>query len=164
MSTNQRCSGIYHSVATLVEWLGLVWATVPGFTEVAGQLGCLDCVLISTFKVDVEHRLCQSTSPTQRVPATLSSRDGVLELLSYELVVLLNHSLCVCMCVCPRTEESLLDPSVLSLPMAVCSVRTGVSFCSLVSVSLVAFCHSNFCCTQVVQLPFSSSRGITPQM
>lgn len=52
--------------ATLVEWLGLVWARVPVLTEVAGQLGCLDCVLVCTFKVDGEHRLCQSASPTQR--------------------------------------------------------------------------------------------------
>lgn len=49
--------GIYHYGATLMGWLGPVWARHQGLIEVLDQLGCPDFAPIHTFKVESEHKL-----------------------------------------------------------------------------------------------------------
>lgn len=43
--------------ATLVGWLGLLWARGLGLPEVVGQLGYLDPASILTVKVERKHKL-----------------------------------------------------------------------------------------------------------
>ena len=45
VSTNQERPSVHCPVATLVGFLGLMWAMDPGLTEIACQLVCPDCTL-----------------------------------------------------------------------------------------------------------------------
>lgn len=57
VSTAQGCSGGHHTGATLVGWLGLVWARGLELTEVVGQLGNLNPASLWAIKVEREHKL-----------------------------------------------------------------------------------------------------------
>lgn len=54
VSTEQGCLNVCHAGATLVVWLGLVWARVPGSLRQQGQLACLDPDPVYTIKVEEE--------------------------------------------------------------------------------------------------------------
>lgn len=45
---------MYYPLATLIGWLGLVWAKGLELTEVAGQLGHLDYALACGLRLDRE--------------------------------------------------------------------------------------------------------------
>lgn len=48
----QACPGMHCTVATLMGWLGLVWARDSGLTEVLGQLECLDHAPVCAVRVE----------------------------------------------------------------------------------------------------------------
>lgn len=84
LSTEQGCLNVCHAGATLVVWLGLVWARVPGSLRQQGQLAAWTLILstLSRWRRKVMlAMMLTNPSDLERVSSSLvlfgSSRAGI---------------------------------------------------------------------------------------
>lgn len=110
-------------------YLGPVWARGLRLMEVAGWLGYSEP--ICTIKVEQQHIPWHQPMPLREVEGQFGLVEGQF---LHILVALLNYNFFLC----PKTDESVHCPSVLSLPRAACIVQGGNSFITM-SLSLLLF-------------------------